>query len=109
MLVTFITVIVLIFKGNHREVGIWTCSNKGFEFEKFGDGITAPFSGIRSERLPELPNWLPRLPKLSNLVENVVPCDRCDREQDYETAWKLLKRSMGRRSIEIADESKRIP
>lgn len=77
----------IVFTNNRSLVGV------GFDRKEWENGIKGAPAGqkfyrtITDDTMPSGP--------VERSIEYVAPFDRCDREQDYETAWKFFEEKYG--------------
>lgn len=73
----------IVFTSNRSLTGV------GFERKEWENGIKGAATGRRFNRTV-VDDTLPDGP-IERTIEYVAPFDRCDREKDYETAWKFFE------------------
>ena len=78
----------IVFTTNRSLVGI------GFERKEWENGIKGAPAGKKFYRTI-IDDTMPGGP-VERTIEYVAPFDRCDREQDYETAWKFFEEKYGK-------------
>ena len=77
----------IVFTNNRSLTGV------GFERKEWENGIKGAPDGQKFYRTitdDTMPDGL-----VERTIEYVAPFDRCDREQDYETAWKFFEEKYG--------------
>lgn len=78
---------------------VFTCStilsNVGFDRKTWENGIKDAPAGQKFYRTI-IDDTMPGGP-IERTIEYVAPFDRCDREQDYETAWKFFEEKYGKK------------
>ena len=78
----------ITFTNNRSLVGVG-CDRKEFELNmKDAPAGKKFYRTIMDDTMPGGP--------VERTIEYVAPFDRCDREQDYETAWKFIEEKYGR-------------
>ena len=78
----------IVFTTNRSLTGV------GFERKEWENGIKGATAGEKFYRTI-MDDTMPGGP-VERTIEYVAPFDRCDREQDYETAWKFFEEKYGR-------------
>lgn len=68
-------------------------TNVGFSRPEWENGIKGAPAGKKFYRTI-MDDTIPGGP-VERIIEYVAPFDRCDREQDYETAWKFFEEKYG--------------
>ena len=68
-------------------------TNVGFSRSEWENGIKGAPTGKKFYRTI-MDDTMPGGP-VERTIEYVAPFDRCDREQDYETAWKFFEEKYG--------------
>ena len=77
----------IVFTTNRSLVGV------GFDRKAWEGNVKgAPAGKVFTREIED--DTLPGGP-VKRTIEYVAPFDKCDREQDYETAWKFFERSTG--------------
>ena len=78
---------------------VFTCNTNlpgvGFDRKEWENGIQGAPAGQKFYRTI-MDDTMPGGP-VERTIEYVAPFDRCDREQDYETAWKFFEEKYGRK------------
>lgn len=69
-------------------------TNVGFSRTEWENGIKGAPAGQKFYRTI-MDDTMPGGP-VERTIEYVAPFDRCDREQDYETAWKFFEKQYGK-------------
>ena len=77
----------IVFTTNRSLTGV------GFERKEWENGIKGATAGKKFYRTI-MDDTMPGGPT-EHTIEYVAPFDRCDREQDYETAWKFFEEKYG--------------
>ena len=78
----------IVFTNNRSLTGV------GFSRPEWENGIKDAPAGQRFYRTI-IDDTLPGGP-VERTIEYIAPFDRCDREQDYETAWKFFEKKYGK-------------
>ena len=78
----------IVFTNNRSLIGV------GFSRPEWENGIKGAPAGQKFYRTIT-DDTLPGGP-VERTIEYVAPFDRCDREQDYETAWKFFEEKYGK-------------
>lgn len=78
----------IVFTTNRSLTGV------GFERKEWENGIKGATAGEKFYRTI-MDDTMPGGP-VERTIEYVAPFDRCDREQDYETAWKFFEKKYGK-------------
>lgn len=78
----------IVFTTNRSLTGV------GFERKEWENGIKGATAGKKFYRTI-MDDTMPGGP-VERTIEYVAPFDRCDREQDYETAWKFFEEKYGK-------------
>ena len=78
----------IVFTNNRSLTGV------GFSRKEWENGIKGAPAGKKFYRTIT-DDTMPGGP-VERMIEYVAPFDRCDREQDYETAWKFFEKKYGR-------------
>lgn len=78
----------IVFTTNRSLTGV------GFERKEWENGIKGATAGEKFYRTT-MDDTMPGGP-VERTIEYVAPFDRCDREQDYETAWKFFEKKYGK-------------
>lgn len=69
-------------------------TNVGYSRPEWENGIKGAPAGQKFYR-PIIDDTMPGGP-VERTIEYVAPFDHCDREQDYETAWKFFEEKYGK-------------
>mgnify|MGYP007102024149 CR=1 FL=1 len=78
----------IVFTNNRGLIGV------GFDRKEWESGIKGAPAGKKFYRTIT-DDTMPGGP-VERTIEYVAPFDRCDREQDYETAWKFFEEKYGK-------------
>lgn len=79
----------IVFTNNRSLIGV------GFDRREWENGIKGATSGQKFYRTIN-DDTVPGGP-VERTIEYVAPFDRCDREQDYETAWRFFEEKYGKK------------